>query len=141
MQTRRTRERYFTPAEANAALPALRAAAEAARTSSRERQDLLDRLRGDRELLPHARRSAAREAERLRQEVHMRLDEIAEAGAEVVGLRSLRIAFPALRDGLEVALDWKEGEPRVVFWRPPYGDKENRNYIISPESSRWTWSH
>jgi len=141
MQIRRARDRYFTPAEATAALPLLRATAEAARTSSRARQGLLDRLRQERTLPPEDRRAAARQAEQHRQEVHLRLDEISELGAEVVALLPLRLAFPALRDGQEVVLDWREGEPRVAHWHVRRPQAPSRQAVHEPESPRWMWTH
>jgi hypothetical protein len=141
MQLRRARDRYYTPAEATAALPLLRATADAARASSRARQDLLDQLRTDRTLRPEQRRAAAQKAEHHRQEVHQRLDEISELGADVIALVPMRLAFPALRDGHEVVLDWREGDPRVAHWQVRAPASPRRHRIQDPDSPRWMWSH
>jgi hypothetical protein len=105
------------------------------------RQGLLDRLRQDRALRPDDRQRSARAAEALRQDVHTRMDEVTEQGAEVLSLRPLRIGFPALRDGMEVQLVWEEGEPAVAHWRACAPGSPPRQPVLDPASARWSWAH
>jgi hypothetical protein len=116
--------RFFTPAEANAALAELRPVAErmvAHRRALSEAQlrqsELVARITGNGgDIPPTEVRAAAddvlREAEALAECVRL----IDEAGVQVKDLDEGLLDFPARRDGEEVLLCWKLGEPEVVYW-------------------------
>jgi hypothetical protein len=116
--------RFFTPEEANATLAELRPVAErmvAHRRALSEAQlrqsELVARIAGNGgDLPPTEVRAAAddvlREAEALAECVRL----IDEAGVQVKDLDEGLLDFPARRDGEEVLLCWRVGEPEVAYW-------------------------
>lgn len=109
--------RYYSPREANAALPELRPlAAEIVRIVA----DIQAR-RPD--LWPSIRRSVGNggsaelsrlyvDFERLDSLVHR----VQDMGVQIKDLSTGLMDFPALRDGREILLCWRHGEERVEFW-------------------------
>lgn len=109
--------RYFTLAEANAALETIRPLMD-------EVQSIRERMVSSRpDLWPIMQRSAGnggnaalskvvKDFERLDALVHR----ILETGVEIKDLGSGLLDFRALRDGQEVYLCWKHGEAHVQFW-------------------------
>jgi hypothetical protein len=116
--------RFFTPEEANATLAELRPVAErmvAHRRALSEAQlrqsELVARIAGNGgDLPPTEVRAAAddvlREAEALAECVRL----IDDAGVQVKDLDEGLLDFPARRDGEEVLLCWRVGEPEVAYW-------------------------
>ena len=114
----------FTPDEANAALERLRPIAErmvAHRRALVEAQmrhaALAARIAGNGgDLTPSEVRAAAedvaREAHRIADCVRL----IDDAGVQVKDLDEGLLDFPARREGEDILLCWKVGEPRVAFW-------------------------
>ncbi len=110
-------KRYFTLAEANAAL-------ETVRPRMQEAHNIRTQILKQRpEVWPAIARSVGnggnatlsklvREFDRLDRVVH----EILAAGAEIKDINSGLLDFPAMRQGREVCLCWKLGEPAVQFW-------------------------
>ncbi len=110
-------KRYFTLAEANAALETVRPLMQEAH---RLRAQILEQRP---EVWPAIARSVGnggnatlsklvREFDRLDRLVH----EILGVGAEIKDINTGLLDFPAMREGREVCLCWKLGEPAVEFW-------------------------
>jgi hypothetical protein len=118
-------ERYFTPAEVEALIPALTEimgdviAAQAEATAVRERlhaeQQRIASAGGgviDREAWLQGKASLARQGLRIQD----RLDEIARLGGAPKDLGLGLVDFPHLRDGTVVNLCWKHGERAITHW-------------------------
>jgi hypothetical protein len=126
--------RYFTPDEANAALAAMR-----------ERLAILDRgLARAHELSATLERSATgrevaqAEIDALKAEVRTAMEEIGRHGVEIKGVRPALLDFPALRDGLEVYLCWKEGEDAITHWHPLNTGIRGR-CPLEGDTGSWAW--
>jgi hypothetical protein len=119
-----TTRRLFTAAEANAALPLVRAIVSDLVQLSRdviERRERLEQLRGNRAARPHGvydeelsqiEDELQRDAEQLQEYV----DELLELGVEPKSGPEGLVDFPAQIDGRPVYLCWKLGEPAVTHW-------------------------
>jgi hypothetical protein len=119
-----TTRRLFTAAEANAALPLVRAIVSDLAQLSRdviERRERLEQLRGNRAARPHGvydeelsqiEDELQRDAEQLQEYV----DELLELGVEPKSGPEGLVDFPAQIDGRPVYLCWKLGEPAVTHW-------------------------
>lgn len=117
-------KRLFTPAEANSALAQVRPVAErivalrarmTALVSDQSRHVTAIGGNGS----GHAAsdlRDAQGELGRLATEVGNCLSELDGIGVAVKDLDSGLLDFPALRDGEEVELCWRVGEPAVAHW-------------------------
>jgi len=117
-------KRYFTPAEANASLPLVRAIVRDIVDLARDIQDRHDRLvrlqghgKGalgdayDEEL-----RLAQVEFERQQERMEEYESELKKLGIELKDYHTGLIDFPCRMDGREVYLCWRLGEPEVGFW-------------------------
>jgi hypothetical protein len=116
--------RLFTPEEANAALERLRPIAQRMVAHRRllveaqvRQAELVTRIAGNGgDLTPGEVRAAAeavaREADAIAECVRL-LD---DAGVQVKDLDEGLLDFPAQRDGEDVLLCWKVGEPKVAYW-------------------------
>jgi hypothetical protein len=117
-------ERLFTPEEANAALERLRPIAErmvAHRRSLGEAQlrqaELVTRIAGNGgDLTPGDVRSAAEAVAREADGIAECVRALDDAGVQVKDLDDGLLDFPAQRDGHDILLCWKVGEPQVAFW-------------------------
>lgn len=101
--------RYFTLVEATRALPEV----------SRIAQTLSDARAAIRALAASTQSNTlARhaEAEFLGRQVQACAQGLAALGVEVKGLDPVLVDFPALEDGREICLCWREGESRVSHW-------------------------
>lgn len=117
-------KRFFTPQEANQALPRVAPLAERARSIARKFR-VLDPAD-----------QAGRDS--LRQEVIDVVNALREHGVEIGGLTDGQLAFPGVRLGREVRLCWKIGQPGVQFWHDPdVGAWEH--HPIDQESWVWEW--
>lgn len=58
------------------------------------------------------------EAQRLAGDLDHCLSELAALGVECKGYVDGLVDFPAMRDGVEVRLCWRLGEPSVAHWHP-----------------------
>ena len=122
MAARKSAEKkYFTPAQANAMLPLVR----------RIVQDVVDLVLALREgegrllrLRPQSRRDdpseefrqAEEEFEQGRTRLGECLQELRRLGIELKDPASGLIDFPCWKDGREVCLCWRQGEPEVGYW-------------------------
>jgi len=112
MTKSKSRRKFFTPAEANRALPLVRSIV----------SDILDRARElrDREGRP-AGAGEADEREAIRQDILAMMEELEQLGATFkdwdfeLGL----VDFPAKIDGREVLLCWRSNEDRVRWYHAP----------------------
>jgi len=126
------RVRYWTPEEANEALPDLVAQVTRA-------QALLQHGRG---LMTSPGRGgdlARGEVERVQSQLREILDGFAEQGVDVKGLEPALLDFPALRYGLEVYLCWKEGEDIVTWWHPIPTGIAGRQPVDETGDGAWEW--
>jgi hypothetical protein len=115
--------RIFTPAQANSALPLVKAIVhditDLAR-GLRDRQERLARLGGHRgamgdayrEELQQVRCELERDDERMREY----LQELADLGVELKDPFSGLVDFPARMNGRDVLLCWRLGEAEIGFW-------------------------
>ncbi len=116
--------RWFTVEQANAMLPLVRAITEDLVRQARsffEREQRLERLRGNRELSdgdPYAEELLAieQELDRQRDTLKRYVDELHELGVELKSPTEGLVDFPSMRDGRRIYLCWKLGEPEVAFW-------------------------
>jgi hypothetical protein len=118
------KKKLFTVAQANAALPLVRAIVTDITHLTQELQEREDRLRRlvpkDRaviddahgEELMHVRAEQDRGEERMREYVQ----ELSNLGVELKDYRSGLIDFPCWMDDHEVYLCWRLGEPEVAHW-------------------------
>ena len=132
------RSRYFTPAEANALLPLVRYVVKDAAERARLHNEVVDQLNESEEeddaaLWAHRKQ----EARRLRSEVETLIEELGEEGVEVKSLHPGLVDFPALRDGVEVFLCWKEGESAVTHWHPLHTGIAGRAVVV--DDGGWAW--
>jgi len=101
--------RYFTLVQAASVLPEV---AKLARTLSESRaaiRALAARTQSN-SLARHT------EAEFLGRQVQACAQGLAAMGVEVKGLDPVLVDFPALEEGREICLCWREGESRVSYW-------------------------
>ena len=109
--------RYFTVAEANALLPQLRALLS-------QINDIRDRVNAlQPELQPVLERASSNGGGKPASDVvvdfqrfEQLVGEIGRLGCLLKDLNYGLVDFPSLRDGREVYLCWKLGEPEVSFW-------------------------
>jgi hypothetical protein len=117
-------ERLFTPDDANAALEELRPVAErmvdrrrALVAAQRRQAKLVARIAGNGgDIAPGEVRAAAEEVVETAESVAECVRRINEAGVQVKDLDEGLLDFPAERDGADILLCWKVGEPEVAFW-------------------------
>lgn len=138
---RARRERFFTPLEAAELLPDIQALSLEAAVQSAVLDEALAELRGGAVLSPLERRRRAREVAALRDQIRALTDEMTELGVELESLRPVLVSFPALRDGREVQLCWREGELAVAHWRGVHESVRERHPILTPGCARWAWLH
>src|SRR5262245_7067046 len=125
MTARPRSRKYFTPAQANAALPLVRAIVAdivALAGDLRDRHESLDRLRqADRKSALSAAHQeeldlAQAEFERGRQRMQELEQELADLGIELKDHFKGLVDFWCRMDGRDVYLCWKLGEPEVAHW-------------------------
>lgn len=133
-----SRSRYFTPAEANALLPELSHLLDAATERARRYQQLVVALRDGAVSGATNRVAAQREADQLRREAMEIVEEMVVHGVEVKGLEQGLLDFPALRDGVEVYLCWRRGEPALAWWHPLSTGVAGRK-PLEGDTGDWHW--
>ncbi|MGE0607631.1 MAG: DUF2203 domain-containing protein [Pirellulales bacterium] len=123
-QPRQPNAKLFTPEQANAMLPLVRAiVTDLSRLSRdllerRERLSVLMRVRGDDQDDPFSaevlqvQEELEKDSHRLREYV----DELLELGVEPKNGMEGLVDFPAMIDGRLVYLCWKLDEPEILFW-------------------------
>ena len=120
-----TKPKFFTPEEANRALPLVRAIVgdivRQFQVVNEHKQRLValknQRRRPQGVLDAYAEETAQSQADLEAEEAQLitYLEELAKLGVELKGPDGL-CDFPSLRDGREVYLCWRHGEPKVEFW-------------------------
>ncbi len=116
--------RFFTPIEANSALPQVRAAAErlvALRVRMRELEstqgEIVTAIGGNGAGYAAGDLNAAQSEFRdLAGAMRACLQRLEELGVVVKDLDTGLLDFPAVHDGEQVELCWRVGEPAVAFW-------------------------
>jgi hypothetical protein len=127
--------RFFTPEEANAALPQVREPLElAVRTA-----DELRAIARAAEEAGSLKGEELRRAERLRDAIRDLLEQIKSRGIEVKGLDTGLIDFPAIRNGRFVYLCWRIGEQNVEWWHPVHTGFAGRQKITKGDGTCWEW--
>ena len=128
--------RYFTPQEANALLPEIAA----------QLDELVECVQRYEEVIVTLRAGGARdeqrlavEADELRRESQEILDEITDQGVEVKGIAQKLLDFPALRNGRETYLCWRQGEARIEWWHPLSTGAGSREKVDYDDLSIWEW--
>jgi hypothetical protein len=128
---------YFTPAQANATLPLVRAIVH-------DIVELAQTLRDRHKHLGEGQENAATPAHREEQEQfraefergqeRMREfeQELEQLGVELKDYFMGLVDFPSLQDGKEVYLCWRLGEPEVAHWHPLDAGFTGRKKIRPP---------
>lgn len=109
--------KYFTVAEANALLPQLKVLLERLLAA---RQRIIDDRQTWEPLIEKAGSNGGgvrgqklyRDSEKIR----LTIEQVNEWGIEIKDLDTGLVDFPHLRNGREVYLCWRMGEPRVAYW-------------------------
>jgi hypothetical protein len=116
-------KKYFTVEQANKMLPLVRAVLQDIVPLAQDllqRQDRLNRLRpsdrvqvsdSHREEYQEMQQEFARDAARLEEY----MDELRQLGVDLKGLDGV-VDFPGMKEGREVCLCWKLGEPALTHW-------------------------
>jgi hypothetical protein len=119
----KTGKKYYTPAQANAALPLVRAIVKDITTLAhalRERHQRLGRLssgsRGLSEAHQEELQQVQTEFERDQEQMHDYERELTELGIELKDYFTGLLDFPCWMDGREVFLCWRLGEQEVAHW-------------------------
>jgi hypothetical protein len=116
--------RYFTPAEANAALAEVRPFAEklvghrrTLERTERERAEIAAQIAGNGGAIDASQVAALeKRAERARVGIARCVNGIHGVGAIVKDLEQGLVDFPARHAGEDVLLCWRVGEPEVEYW-------------------------
>ena len=118
-------DRYFTPREVEALIPALARLMHEAMTARRKAAALRERLRAEQARITLAgggvldraqwRADTGRIAE-LSERMRKDLEKVVELGGAPKDLGLGLVDFPHLRDGREVNLCWKYGEREIRHW-------------------------
>jgi len=124
MAAPKTSKRFFTVAEANNALPLVRAIVQDITQLAhelRERHERLARLKpGDRFRLSDAHEEELRQVQTELERGQVRMEEyvreLAQLGVELKEYFIGLIDFPSLLNGRPVYLCWRLGEPEVAHW-------------------------
>jgi hypothetical protein len=118
-------DRYFTPAEVEALIPALDEIMGDVKAAQAEATAVRERLHAEQErialsgggVIDHAMwREGREELERAGRRIQERLEDIAELGGVPKDLGMGLVDFPHLRDGEVVNLCWKHGERSIEYW-------------------------
>ena len=115
--------RYFTVEEANLELPRLRQWLPRLQ-ARRRRLDVVQHKLGELtvkaatngNLLEEEVHGTQREVKRLTEELNKLLAKINDLGCEIKDIEQGLVDFPSLREGREIYLCWRLGEPEVAFW-------------------------
>ena len=118
-------ERYFTPHEVEALIPALTEIMDDVMSAHAEAASIRERLDNEQERIAMAGggvidqdlwRQGLADLEAIGARVQGRLDEIARLGGVAKDLGMGLVDFAHLRDGRVVNLCWKHGETAIRYW-------------------------
>jgi len=126
--------RYFTPEEANALLPDL----------SRRIREMSERIERAKSVAEGDQRVEGGQPgrahlEQLQNDVRELISEIHAEGVHVKGTDPGLLDFPALRNGQEVYLCWREGEDRIDHWHPLHTGIAGRQAVDYGDLGVWEW--
>jgi hypothetical protein len=127
--------RYFTPDEANGLIPELSIRLSRCGDLLRRHKDLVERADGNEE----RRAELLFQAAEVRAEAEGIVQAIATEGVEVKGVEPALLDFPALRNGQEVFLCWRSGEPQVEAWHPTTAGFAGRRPLEPGDHGAWEW--
>ncbi len=131
--------RYFTPAEANAALAELRPMLQRAVELGRELRAAMQRVSQVGTRTREELETARRRVESLRGEAARAVAELRGLGVEVKGLDEGLVDFPALRNGERVLLCFKLDEKSVEWWHPRSTGFAGRRRVDETPKASWEW--
>ncbi len=129
--------RYFTPEEATALLPEILVHVNAIKddlahlkTIVQEAPDHLEFEEQEeiREMILGIERTLAD-----------RMEHIEAIGVQIKGTTPVLLDFPALHNGQEVVLCWREGEEDVVWWHPTHTGIRGRQQVDLDKLGCWEW--
>jgi hypothetical protein len=118
-------DRYFTPAEVEALIPALTEIMSDVMAAQAEATAVRERLHAEKEritmtgggMIDHGVwRQGREDLERVGRRIQARLDDIARLGGVPKDLGLGLVDFPHLRNGEVVNLCWKHGEKSIDYW-------------------------
>ena len=126
--------RFFTPEEANALLPDL----------SRRIREMSERVRRAKSVAEGDQRveggqPSRANLEQLQNDVRELISVIQAEGVHVKGTDPGLLDFPALRNGQEVYLCWREGEDRIDYWHPIHTGIAGRQAVDYGDLGVWEW--
>lgn len=133
------RLRYFTPAEANELLPELAVSMSRCAELMRRCKELRQQARPDITDDPSHRAELEHQAETCRAEAEDIVQDIAAQGVEVKGIDPALLDFPALRNGREVFLCWRQGESHIEAWHPVHTGYAGRQPLDFQDLGAWEW--
>jgi hypothetical protein len=130
---------YFTPAEANALLPQLLPDLDLLANGIGQAQELNEILADEAD--PAMREAIERDLEELHLEARDALGRVQSHGVEIKRIEPALLDFPALHQGVEVLLCWREGEAEVDHWHPLHAGFRGRVPIETDVPGTWEyWS-
>ena len=118
-------ERYFSPREVEALIPALTEIMGDVRAAQAEATEVRERLHAEQERIAMSGggvsdhrlwKQGRADLERLGRRVQSRLEDVARLGGVTKDLELGLVDFPHLRDGDVVNLCWKHGETSIEYW-------------------------
>lgn len=112
----RAQRRWYTPAEANALLPELIPLVEALDEGIERARDLAAMLQDAEEL--QDKWAVSRDLAEIQDANREILGILEGHEVELKGLEPAMLDFPALHQGQEVYLCWRQGEDKVSHWHP-----------------------
>jgi hypothetical protein len=138
------KKKYYTAAEANAALPLVRAIIRDVTELARELRDRHERLtnlgagerRGRSQAHQEEMDQAQAEFERGRDRMAELEGELKDLGVELKDHFTGLIDFRARMDGREVYLCWRLGEPEVAYWHELEAGVAGRQRLRAPAGGR-----
>lgn len=131
--------RYFTPDEANQMLPQAREHLDVISDHVRRARALkagLDKGDSDAEAAEELVKSRLA---KLESDIDTLLKELKSKGVHVKGVAPALLDFPALRNGQEVFLCWREGEDEVQYWHPLHTGYKGRRTVGDDDPGIWEW--
>lgn len=132
-----TRSRYFTPAEADALVPHVAARLRAIGESVARARSLAEigtSTDGDAEAMPG-------ELDAIRIEIERKITDLQGSGVDIKGLEPALVDFPALLNGQEVCLCWREGEDRIAWWHPAHTGFAGRQPLSALRAGAFEWEN
>jgi hypothetical protein len=133
--------KFFSVAEANAALPLVRAIVTDITELARQMQDRQQWLSRPVPASRSAQSDPHREElqadfERQKEQMQEYLEELEKLGVELKDYQTGLIDFPAILDNREVYLCWRLGEPEVAYWHELKAGFAGRKKLLASASGR-----